>query len=199
MALPAPLSPARGPENGEALGRLGISLQRIRLFQPTKGQLPGCLCWSRAALALLSQGSRTEHAHSDPALLEGTCWLGWSPPCLPSVAGAVGRMGAGYLPQAVSLEPVECGQELVGAREAPSTSLTAPGPARSQGAVSSPGACQAPALQPSASWCTQSPHTHPLSPLLATVKSGSSFSCKLSSGHEILLGLSLGDEKLSNT
>lgn len=127
MALPAPLSPARGPENGEAPGRLGISLRGIRPFQPTKGQLPGCLCWSRAALAPLSQGSRAEHAHSDPALLEGTCWLGWSPPCLPSVAGAVGRMGAGSLPRAASPEPVERGQELVGAREAPSTSLTAPG------------------------------------------------------------------------
>lgn len=34
---------------------------------------------------------------------------------------------------------------------------------------------------------------------LAMKKSGSGFSCEHSSGHEILLGLSLGDEKLSNT
>lgn len=73
MALPAPLSPARGPENGKAPGRLGISLRGIRLFQPTKGQLP---LLGRAALAPLSQGTRMERAHGDPVLLAGTRWLG---------------------------------------------------------------------------------------------------------------------------
>lgn len=135
MALPAPLGPARGPEDGEAPGGLGIILRGIRLFQPTKGPLP----WlDGAALAPLSQGTgmeRTDSAAGRDRLagLE----LGPHPGLCPLSRGTwPGAGGCKRSPRRFSDGPEE------------------------QDAA--PGHTRPPAFQPPASRCTRNPHPHPL-------------------------------------
>lgn len=200
MALPAPLSPTIEDQKTAARHLDGLA-SACREFASSSLQRGSCLAAFAGARQRWLRFLRARGQSMHTVILR--CWKG--------PAGWAGALRASPVWQelwvgwVLAPYPGLCPLSQWNAARSwwvqgkPPALLTAPGPAQSQGAVSSPGARQAPALQPSASWCTQSPHTQPLSPLLATVKSGSSFSCKLSSGHEILLGLSLGDEKLSNT
>lgn len=113
------------------------------------------------------------------------------PPWCGRAAGGVGWVLAPH----PGLRPLSRGNAagMVGAREAPGISLAVPRSSLAPRSCKQPWGMPGPGMSP-ASRCTQT--HHPLGLPLATEKSGPSFSCELSSGQEILLGLSLGDEKL---